>query len=422
MSVALPPTAGTAAATTYTGYIQRGTTRVTLNVKAASDFSDADANVALLPNDYVHFSAVPPIVVFIQGSVRDTGDLALPRGSGVIEAIAGAGGLTDAPDKVKASVRREGKAIDVDLGKAFLTNDPKADVTLREGDIVLISPLDTINVVFSGDFFKPGSVPLPLNTGLFDGIARAGGLSVAVDLARINLLRNGADGKRVVLKIDPVGLFRASDLSQNVKLQDGDLVNASEVKQQTIYVSGEVAQTGSLKLSENEGIADAITQAGGPTAKAALRQVVVERNGGSQIVDTYDAVKEGAPLNFPLQDGDYVVVPAIKKKVLVIDAAMDPNYFPLPEKGDLSVLRSDYIGGRSHARCHHQVDCGVTSHAHGNSNPRLFARPDWQGQLEREHQRPGRRRDLCAAPKGDANDPGQAARRVDFADFGTEFD
>jgi len=328
----------------FTGYILRGKNRIPLNVTGAVDFSDRNADVELLPGDYVRFEAIPPTVIYIEGEVHNTGDLALPGGSGVIEAIAGAGGLLLPPDQLLASVRRGGQVINVDLSRALLSNDPNADVKLLTGDIVLLAKPATIKVTFSGAFNKPGELDLPVGTTLLGGIAQAGGLGSGIDETRLGILRTVND-KDTVLNIDPVALFRDNDLSQNLHLKDGDLVNAAQVKVATVFVSGEVTTTGAQTLTGPETLADAITKAGGPTLKAALRNVTVERQGATISVDTYSAVREGAPLDFPLQDGDYIVVPQIKKKVLVMNAVTYPNYYPLPEKGDLTVLGAITLAG-----------------------------------------------------------------------------
>jgi protein involved in polysaccharide export with SLBB domain len=335
----------TSPATQYTGYILRGKERIELNVDALNDFTDRAANVALEPNDYVRVQAVAPTRVVIQGNVKQNGDIFLPKGASVIDAIAAAGGLTQTTDKVAVSVSRSGKIIPVDLNRALLQNDPAANIPLINGDNILVADPATITITLSGELTRPDVVKLPPGTALLDAIAGAGGLKIDPADARINILRTGANGTQSVLHIDAVGLYRRNDLSQNVKLQDGDVINVASVHHPTVFIAGEVATSGVQLIDEGEGIAEVIARAGGPTLKAALTHVAVKRGNETLNVDAYDAVRNGKALDFKLQDGDYVVVPPIEKKVMVMEAVLHPDYYPIPERGDLTVLGAISLAG-----------------------------------------------------------------------------
>lgn len=333
------------AAPRFTAYILRGSERIPLNIEALGDFTDRNANVALLPNDYVRVEVVPPTRVVMQGLVRQSGELLLTPGSNVIDAIAAAGGLTLPSDKVVVSVSRAGNIIPVDLNRALLRNDPTANPLLLSGDNVLVEEPATILVTLSGEFARPSLARLKPDTTLLDAIAGAGGLKVDPADARLSLVRNLPNGKQTVLFIDPVGLFRRNDLSQNVRLQDEDVINVASIRRATVYVMGEVNTVGVQTLGEKEGLAQVIARAGGPTPRAALTKIMVQRGSTTQMVDAYDSIKEGAPTKFELQEGDYIVVPPIKNRVMVMEAVANPSFYPIPEKGELTALAAISLAG-----------------------------------------------------------------------------
>ena len=103
-------------------------------------------------------------------------------------------------------------------------------------------------------------------------------------------------------------------------------------------MTGEVNNPGPYQLRQGEGLAELITRAGGAKESALLSGVKVERAGKQIQTDAYDAVKSGKPLNFDLADGDFVVVPENRQRILVMEGVAKPGYYPLPERGTLTLL------------------------------------------------------------------------------------
>lgn len=103
-------------------------------------------------------------------------------------------------------------------------------------------------------------------------------------------------------------------------------------------ISGQVNTQNSFSLREGEGLPELIIRAGGAKPDAALTRVSVTRGGKVLNVDAYDAVKDGKPLPFALQDGDFVVIPENTNRVLVMEAVVRPGYYAIPERGRLTLL------------------------------------------------------------------------------------
>ena len=318
------------------GFVLRGGEKIPLDLQAAVDYENPQANLALLPGDLVSIESIPALKVSVDGFVKTPGNFNLESGSGVIQAIAQAGGLTTTADNVVASVRRGGQILPVDLARAPF--DTTADVALQSGDVVLLSEPKIIRVQVAGQVNKPGALRLAPDSTVLDAIARSGGLSIRRESARIDVLRTLTGAKQVTLRIDPITLLGLNDLRQNPKLQDGDLISVTQVRSQIAFISGEVARPGAYEIKEGDGLPELIARAGGASENAALKQATLQRDNQTRTIDIRSSLIAGSGKpDVPLQDGDFVVVPRNTARVLVMQAVQKPGYYPIPEDGTLTV-------------------------------------------------------------------------------------
>lgn len=324
--------------TSYTASLQRGGVRQALDPEAALANIDGPANVTLLPGDFVTIETLQPITVYIDGLATRTGSFQVPPGTGLLQLLTTAGGLTTTPDQTVGSVRRHGQIIPVDLSALMLSSDSAANLTLQDGDIVQLRAPETIDVRVAGAVAKPGALQLKPGATLLDALLGAGGFSGKAEDARLNVLRKQPDGSQKVLNADAAGISSLRDISTNYALQEGDLINVTPVQTQTVFVSGEVNNPGPYQLRQGEGLAELITRAGGAKDSALLTGIKVERAGEQIQTDAYDAVKLGKPLNFDLADGDFVVVPKNLNRILVLEGVAKPGYYSIPERGNLTLL------------------------------------------------------------------------------------
>ncbi|MFC5429881.1 polysaccharide biosynthesis/export family protein [Paraburkholderia denitrificans] len=130
-------------------------------------------------------------------------------------------------------------------------------------------------VQVTGDVKTPGPLAMsdvPLT--LVDAITRSGGTTDNADINRVRLTRGG---KLYVLDADR--MLDGGDASQNVMLQDGDVINIPDRTDSRIFVMGEVKTPTQTSLIRGKlTIADALTQAGGILdTDANPRQVFVMR-------------------------------------------------------------------------------------------------------------------------------------------------
>lgn len=164
-----------------------------------------------------------------------------------------------------------------------------------------------------GQVEKPGPVPItdePLF--LTSLITQAGGLQNEADLAGVLLNRNG-----VLHPLNLYALYYKGDMSQNLLLQEGDIVNVPERTQDKVFVLGEVVKPHSAILPwEGYSLADALGDAGGlnpVTSKASQVYVIRAADEDRPQIWHLDASSPTALVladNFALQPRDVVYVDA----------------------------------------------------------------------------------------------------------------
>lgn len=257
--------------------------------------------------------------VYLLGQVVRPGAYEFLDGWTVAELIATAGGTTEKASLRRAVIMRRNQALPIDLELLIVKGDPKANVTLEPGDVVIVSTMDD-RVHVLGEVSKPGYHELREGDRILDIITKAGGVSLKGAPERISILRpEGA------VTVDLIGLLQKGQVDQNVIMRAGDIVYVPETENRVV-VLGAVVKPGSYVFKPGERVVDLISAAGGPTQKAALKDVGVIRQNGSEMVPTAQAQTDRNPSltqvdldkflkggdttqNVALKPGDVVYVP-----------------------------------------------------------------------------------------------------------------
>ena len=243
-----------------------------------------------------------------------------------------AGGITQAADVKSIQISRARgngtrQTLTVNLWQFLQTGDRSQDLTLRDGDSILIPTATRIDLAESaqlaeanfaadrsqpitiavvGEVFRPGSYVVTGNTrtgtagvpgvstqsnsdqtvkGPFPTVTRAiqiaGGIKPQADIRRIQVRRLTRNGTEQVVEVNLLKLLKDGDLRQDPILQAGDTITIPTTTQLTpaeaselasasfspdtirVNVVGEVKQPGTVQVPPNTPLNQALLAAGG---------------------------------------------------------------------------------------------------------------------------------------------------------------
>ncbi|MDJ0661095.1 MAG: SLBB domain-containing protein [Crocosphaera sp.] len=267
-----------------------------------------------------------PLKLAISGEINSPGSYLLPIEGGqkfptVTQLIQQAGGLTTVADLGKVQIKREfkGESLVLSLNLWDLIKDGqlKQDITLRDGDQILIPTQETIdlaqtrllsdanfgitanqeiNVAVVGEVYRPGSyrvIPENTSTSGSEGNIRrqpprltlavqlAGGIKPLADVRDVELRRYNRDGSQQIIAVDLWDLLQTGNIEEDVILQEGDTIviptaenlpseeseplAAASFSPAAIRVSvvGEVRSPGTIEIPPNTPLNQGILSAGG---------------------------------------------------------------------------------------------------------------------------------------------------------------
>ena len=283
---------------------------------------DVSQNPYVQDNMRVH---VPPraAAVTLAGAVRRPGEYELGPSGALREVLDLTGGLAPGGAGSDARLTRIGpdgrkETVSVDLRVALA---PPADVALRSGDTLFVPPLTVIQDVvevrgaFLGvaDSSKTTTAGKPTIVQRFelaqgervrDVVVKAGGTAAYADLRLAYVDRAGLSGPRQRVPVDLQRLLVEKDETQNVLLQNGDVLTLP-VAEDKVYVVGEVKSPGAQDYRPELTPREYLALAGGPGNRAKVKATTVTFRSGR----TY-AMAE-AP---PLEPGAVVTVPEVAVK------------------------------------------------------------------------------------------------------------
>ena len=263
-----------------------------------------------------------PLRIAISGEISKPGIYTLtPEDSAqfptVSQALQAAGGVTQAADLRQVQVRRtNGRAsaqlIELDLWALLNDADVQQDLALRDGDAIVIGETNRVDVAETnrlsasnlassseeeilvavvGEVFRPGAYEFEGGTNqsrttVTQVVKEAGGIKPSADIRQVQVRRQTRSGTEQLIDLDFWQLLQSGDFSQDLVLQQGDTViiplatetTPSELAQLTatnlspdevnVNVVGEVASPGTLQVSPNTTLNQAVLAAGGFTRRA----------------------------------------------------------------------------------------------------------------------------------------------------------
>lgn len=181
--------------------------------------------------------------------------------------------------------------------------------------VVTPSTFQSRKVYVLGKVVKKGAINLDRPLTILEVVAEAGGLETGLfqqntvelaDLGRSFVMRG--QGR---LPVNLEALFLRGDMTQNARVEAGDYLYFPSANSNEIYVLGDVKMQGTQGLLAHTSVHSAIAQAGGFTAKAYTRRVLVVRGSFEKperfVVDMEDILSARAK-GFRLEPKDIVFV------------------------------------------------------------------------------------------------------------------
>ncbi|BAT51422.1 hypothetical protein NOS3756_03450 [Nostoc sp. NIES-3756] len=335
------------------------------------------------PQISVNLLSPRPINVLVAGEVTRPGayTLNLQGGAGqnpgvqyptVLAALTIAQGVTLAADVTQVTLRRKTsgsteQVVNLNLKELIQTGNSSQDITLRDGDVIVVPTATNFNVaearnLFSANFAASQTAPRTVavigqvnrpgsylvSAGSTDAqaggasgsglptvtraIQLAGGITSQADVTNIKLRRPTRTAGEQTIELNLLELLRSGDVNQDVIVQDGDTIvisKATEVNPALatelatttlspdkiqVGVVGEVKRPGAVDIRPNSSLNQAILAAGGfndARARSASVQLIRLNPNGSVTkrdikIDFNQGINEQT--NPILQNNDVVLV------------------------------------------------------------------------------------------------------------------
>lgn len=184
--------------------------------------ADPSSDISLETGDTVYIQPIATIQVTVVGEVNKSGIMAIDENQGAVQALGAAGGPTAQAVLTKAVVRRHGKEIPVNLYDAVILGQASEDVTMQDGDTLII-PKQQAEISVVGTVAHPGPIFMPdgRTLSLTQAVSQAGGLAPKAKQSG-TLTRVGKDGKLETIKFNLKDL--GSPKHPDILLKDKDVV------------------------------------------------------------------------------------------------------------------------------------------------------------------------------------------------------
>jgi protein involved in polysaccharide export with SLBB domain len=199
---------------------------------------------------------------------------------------------------------------------------------------ITLGKIRSIRVTIIGGV-KPGNYTVSSLTTVFNSLFLCGGPDTINSYRAIELIR----GNKIIKKIDLYLFLTKGDLSGNVLLQEGDVINIPVYKKR-VALTGEVKRTGIFELIDGENLNQLLFYAGGFTKNAYTASIKIK-----QISETERSIKDIAKSNYLTYtpgNGDEIIVLRIPERIVnsvsVSGAVYLPGFFEFSEGLTVSEL------------------------------------------------------------------------------------
>ena len=316
-----------------------------INYNDIANNYDHPSNIALKNGDNIHvFSKLDQVherMIYIHGEVKKPGEYVLEDSLRLSDLILKAGNLKRNAYTLEAEIAKVDpstptKFITINLQKLLNDHDPNSDILLEDDDRVFIRQIPEWHVgpviEIKGEVMFPGIYSITKDsTKLNEIIRKAGSFTDDALIREAKLIRKSskitidkeyerlkqisreklseAEYQYLVMRentqdigqivVDFYNLFIKNDLSEDIVLDDGDIIIIPK-KPNVVYVTGRVSKPGGVLYVPHKKMKYYLERAGGTSWDAHVKKTKVTKVSG-EILDDED-VKEFSP-------GDIIWVP-----------------------------------------------------------------------------------------------------------------
>jgi len=163
----------------------------------------------------------------LYGSKGASGKIYLEGKTTLMDLISLAGGYTVDADIKKVKLIRQGRTYVINLYDIISKGDESLNVIIDHGDVVDVPELPVYGerVYVMGEVNAQGIYPLEDARDLLAAVSLAGSFTPLAKEENTLIVRGREPGKKpLVMMADMKALLRKADLTQNIQLQDGDLI------------------------------------------------------------------------------------------------------------------------------------------------------------------------------------------------------
>lgn len=254
---------------------------------------------------------VRSIKVNVMGEVKRPGTYTLSSFSSAFHALYAAGGTSRIGSIRNIRLFRSGKAVaTVDLYEYLMKGNNMEDITLNEGDIVMVEPYGTL-VQITGEVKRPMWYEMKPGETLQDLINYAGGFGGNAFKGTLSLLRRGTEEMEAYTLSEPE--------YARFQLKDGDHVEVGNILDQfanMVEITGSVYRPGKYAIGDRiKTVGDLIGVAQGTTGDAYLQRALLYRE-NEDLTRTMQSFDVDALLNhriadIPLKKNDILHIPSV---------------------------------------------------------------------------------------------------------------
>jgi protein involved in polysaccharide export with SLBB domain len=181
--------------------------------------------------------------------------------------------------------------------------------------------LRSVKVYVLGEVNTPGGYTIPALSTAFTALYYSGGPTINGSLRDVQVIRGG----KVVSTIDIYDYLVRGDQSGDIGLQDGDVLFVPPVGER-VAIGGEIFRPGVYELKKGEQLKDLLAYAGGPNFNTYFQDVYIDRiapfdqrknyqNSVLTVDLNFKTYEEFKNSNYPLQDGDFVIIKTLPLRI-----------------------------------------------------------------------------------------------------------